>query len=608
MSTSLKQIPLTQLQRSKINIRKTDRHADIEQMAASIEANGLLENLVVQKKSGDGDARYEVVAGGRRLAALKLLAKRKKIDPDRPIPCLVLEDDPQAALEASLAENTVRMPVHPADQFEAFAALVGKGTELAEVASRFGVTDSFVQQRLKLAALSPRLIAEYRSGAMTLEQLTAFTLSDDQALQEATWFDRPYADMPAAAIRRFLTRSQIDGTDRRARFIGPQAYEEAGGTIVRDLFQAEGEGYYSDSQLLDRLVAQKLETEAAAVRADGWAWVEVHPDVTQVPFGRFGRAATIEVRLSDDDEARLTALGERYDELVSALEGEDDPKAVAELDAVTAELEALQAQKSGWSDEQRAKAGAIVAIDTDGSLFVMRGLLNRPAGGEESARAPKKQRDPAGYSEPVLLDLSAHRTAVLREELANKPGAAQLALLHALVERSFFAGVGESCLSILPTEADLARASPSVSSSKAAQAFQARHADWQARLPEPADLWVWLSAIPQSERETLLAHCTALTVNALEGRRSEGSLCQLAKELELNMTAWWRPTRENFLDRLSKTQILAAVAEGVSPEAASRLRDLKKESMASEAERLLGPTAWLPSSLRLEQAHLAEQA
>src|SRR5204862_7886959 len=128
--------------------------------AASIAANGLLENLVVHpNRHGRGDT-YEVVAGGRRLAALKLLAKRNTIDREHRVPCLILENG-TASTEASLAENFVRSPVHPADQFEAFAGLVHDGLSTDEIAARFGVTPVFVQQRLKLATVPPRLVAEY---------------------------------------------------------------------------------------------------------------------------------------------------------------------------------------------------------------------------------------------------------------------------------------------------------------------------------------------------------------------------------------------------------------------------------------------------------------
>jgi ParB family chromosome partitioning protein len=251
MSNTLMTIPLCQLKRSKDNIRKTEPLVGIEELAASIQANGVLENLVVFPIDRPDPAEpefYEVVAGARRLAALKLLLKRKKVVRDLRVPCLVLERSGAATpVEVSLAENIVRAPLHPADQFEAFLKLQKEGLPAEDIAARFGISATVVSQRLKLAAVSPRLMVEYRSGEMTLEQLMAFTITNDHKAQDEAWFENPYGDSSPQAIRRYLTKSHVEGGDRRARFIGAKAYEEAGGIVVRDLFQPEDEGYFTDS-------------------------------------------------------------------------------------------------------------------------------------------------------------------------------------------------------------------------------------------------------------------------------------------------------------------------------------------------------------------------
>ena len=605
MSNKLKMIPLCQLRPSKANVRKTDRLAGVEEMAKNIKDKDLLENLVVQTVEGakPSEITHEVVAGGRRFAALKLLAKRKKVARDYPVRCLVLGAD-ESATEISLAENFLRAPVHPADQFEAFAELVHEGNSVDDIAARFGVTPTFVEQRLKLASISPRLIAEYRSGAMTLEQLTAFTLSDSHALQEEVWFERSYAEMPAHAIRQLLTRSQVDAADRRARFIGAKAYQEAGGAILRDLFDAEDEGYFSDSQLLDRLVFEKLEAAAESIRAEGWRWVEIYPDLDLAQLSRHGRASTVELQLSEADEARLSTLGERYDELVAALE-EGEGAGSEELDQVSAEIAELESKKTAWPDEDKAAAGAIVSVGHDGLMEVHRGLLKsdptaRRAGNGHERRTTTGERG-NGYSDAILVDLSAYRTAALRELVSGNPDVAMQALLHALADQLLYGGPSDSCLRLVASEVRLAHASQSVAESRAWLAFQARHETWLARLPERERLWSWVGEIEPQDRSSLLAHCLALTVDALH-HRGNGSdragALNLALATGLDMRAWWRPTRENFLDRLSKNDILAAVSEGVSPQASWRLAGFKKERMAKEAEKLLAEGGWLPMPLR----------
>ena len=162
----------------------------------------------------------------------------------------------------SLAENVVRTPLHPADQFEAFSKLRAQGLGVEDIAARFGITPKTVQQRLKLAAVSPRLMAVYRDGEMDLDQLVAFTITDDHEAQERVWFDNPAYDRQPHALRRTLTQTLVEGSDRRARYIGAEAYEQAGGTVIRDLFRTDDEAYFTDSQLLDRLVSEKLAEEA----------------------------------------------------------------------------------------------------------------------------------------------------------------------------------------------------------------------------------------------------------------------------------------------------------------------------------------------------------
>jgi len=503
MSAALKMIPLCQLQRSKINVRKTGCDAGLEELAASIEAHGLLENLVVSKAPPKGEEpRYDVAAGGRRLAALKLLARRKKIARDHAVPCQLRAGD--ALLELSLAENLMRAPLHPADQYDAFAALKSEGLPIEDIAARFGLSPTVVQQRLKLAAVSPRLIAEYRKDEMTLEQLMAFAISDDHGAQEAVWFENPYADVSAHSIRRLLTRSHVDGRDRRARFIGAKAYEAAGGIVVRDLFDAENEGYFTDSQLLDRLVAERLEAEAAPVRQEGWLWVEMWPEADFERLNQFGRAKTIAVRLSKKDEKRLTKLGERYDELVSLVEDDSEQEGSDELDRVSEELEALQARTIAWADNAKASSGAVVFLNSDGRPTFQRGLIRpedrKPEPRRDKQAATESSAATTGYSEALLADLSAHRTAALREVLATNPDKALTALLEVLVRVVFFDAYPECCLKIVPSLTDLGRYSKSVGESKAAASSFERHAHWQGRLPPAETLWPWLEALGEMDR------------------------------------------------------------------------------------------------------------
>jgi len=305
--------PLSKLKKSPKNARKTPHsEAAIEAYAASIAAEGILQNLVVEPEldaEGAATGFYFVTIGeGRRLAQL-LRVKRKEIKKTEPIRCIV--DTTNDPYEISLDENVTRENMHPADQFEAFKKLADeRGFGAEEIAARFGVTPHVVRQRLRLGAVSTKLMQVYRDGGLTLEQLMAFAVTEDHARQEAV-FERLSHNRDATTIRRLLTETHVAATDRRAAFVGVEAYTEAGGTILRDLFTEDRGGYFEDVALLDLLVTAKLGREADAVReTEGWRWTEAHLDFPHA----HGLSRTRPVELSVDDQAPLEAARREVDQ------------------------------------------------------------------------------------------------------------------------------------------------------------------------------------------------------------------------------------------------------------------------------------------------------
>lgn len=281
-------IPLSRLRPSSRNVRKSGG-TSIPELAASIARVGLLQNLNVVA-STDGE-HFEVVAGRRRLAALKLLVKRRKLAKDHPVPCLLVPD--AAARTVSLTENVQREAMHPADQFEAFAALVAEGRPVEDIAADFGVTPLVVQRRLRLANVSPRLLADYRADAVTLDQLMALAITDDHAAQEAAFYESPHWQRSPDALRDHLTSEEIDaGRDAVARFVGMEAYEAAGGAVRRDLFADEDGGIFlADGGLLESLARDRLAPMADHVRAEGWSWTWRRVRLTPTCTSSSARAA-----------------------------------------------------------------------------------------------------------------------------------------------------------------------------------------------------------------------------------------------------------------------------------------------------------------------------
>ncbi len=636
-------IPLNKLKKSPRNARKTPHsEADVEAYAASIAAKGILQNLVVEPErdeAGQPTGFYFVTIGeGRRLAQL-LRAKRKQIKKTEAIRCVI--DTANDPFEISLDENVTRTAMHPADQFEAFRELAeNRGWGAEEIAARFGVTAQVVKQRMRLGAVSPRLMQVYRNGGLTLDQLMAFAITEDHARQEQVYESLSYNCDPSF-IRRELTETNVPATDRRAIFIGAEAYTEAGGNIIRDLFTEDRGGYFEDAALLDRLVMEELERRAFRIRGDeAWKWWEAHIDFPHAHGLR--RVYPHPVELSAEDEAAYTAAMEEYDRLSSAYEGADElPDDVDErCGELEAEIERLEALRRAYDPDDIARGGVFVVLDHDGRVRIERGFI-RPedekpeaedaSDGEtvvdgvrvngdgeiiedgedgDGASAPDtedEEDDGKPLSDILIRDLSAHRTLGLRLALGAQPDMALIAVTHALAAQTFYHAGDAHCLDIRPNSAHLASHADGIEDTAAAKVVADRHAGWAADMPRDVmDLWGFIAGLDHASVMALFAHCASLTVNAVKlpwerKPRAHATADRLASALALDMTEHWTPTVRTYLGRITKALILDAVREAVSHEAADRIASLKKQPMAKAAEQLLAGIGWLPPLMRTAQ-------
>ncbi|MBH1550233.1 ParB/RepB/Spo0J family partition protein [Stenotrophomonas maltophilia] len=609
------------------NVRKTPRMS-IPELAASIQRVGLLQNLIVIA-SADGE-HYEVVAGGRRLAALKLLAKKHRISKEWEVPCLLVADC--TARTASLTENVQREAMHPADQFEAFAALVAEGRPIEDIAADFSVTPLVVQRRLKLANVSPRLMADYRADAVTLDQLMALSITDDHAAQESAFYDAPTWQRQPSALRDRLTEREIDAYRHPlVRFVGLDTYEAAGGGVRRDLF-AEGDAgvYLTDAALLEQLAQDRLAGIAATVRAEGWAWVDATPGVTHADLHAFQRAPR-ERREPNKREAqrieklqeKMRAIGEAVD---TAMDADDEDKADAlqeEGEAVGEQLQTLEDGLQGYSPNVMAAAGAIVTIDRNGEAVIHRGLMreaeakalrtleklrqgfNGEGAENDDEGEDEEQPKAAAMSDRLAQRLSAHRTAALQIEVARHPQVALAAAVHGMVQtvmQGSHYGPRHDALPLgvsLKVQDRLEGMAPDWPESPAAVALRELQQVAGEALPQDsAELFAALLAKPQDELVRLLALCVASTVDVVTPRATpQQPGAELAQAVGLNMAAWWQPTNDGYFRHVPKAAILQAVGE-YAPEQVSRLAKLKKADIASEAERLADGTGWMPVTFK----------
>lgn len=623
-------IPLSLLRPSSRNVRQSSG-VSIPELAASIARVGLLQNLTVIA-CGDGE-HYEVVAGKRRLAALKLLAKRRKIDKAQAVPCLLVPD--ASARTVSLTENVQREAMHPAEQFEAFAALVAEGRPIEDIAADFGITPLVVQRRLKLANVSPRLLTDYRADAVTLDQLMALAITDDHAAQEVAFYDTPQWQRSPQALREHLTEREIDASrDALARFVGVEAYEAAGGGVRRDLFSDDSRGVFlTDAALLETLARDKLASTAEAVRAEGWAWVEAVPRTTSAELHSFQRARRDRHTPNNAEAKRLAKLQARQqaiDKKLNSDEAEDmSEEATAALykenDQIGAEIEAIEQSLLVFAPDMLVIAGVIVTVDHAGDIVMHRGLLREADAKALRAVARHSVGDDAGLgsgvsdaessdaaasalpriSEKLARRLSAHRTAALQIAVARQPQVALAALVHSFVlqvmmeKASVWRNAVEQPVRITATaQDDLDKHAPDLAQSPAALQLHDLRQSWLARLPtDPKELFAALLAAPQDTLLSLLAACVAMTVDATTPREDAVPAAALAQAVGLDMHDWWTPAAEGYFAQVSKSKVLEAIRV-FAPEHATRLLKLKKDALASEAERLAVGTGWLPEMLR----------
>ncbi|MGE0290014.1 MAG: ParB/RepB/Spo0J family partition protein [Bradyrhizobium sp.] len=651
-------IPFNKLVLSQSNVRRVKAGVSIEQLAESIAQRTLLQSLSVRAvvdAEGQETGMFEVPAGGRRYRALELLVKQKRLAKTQPVPCVIR--DGGLAEDDSLAENDERVGLHPLDQFRAYKLLHDGGMSEEDIAARHFVSPAIVKQRLRLASVSPKLHDAYADDGMTLEQLMAFSVTADQARQEQVWdnVSRSGNDEPYQ-IRRMLTENTVRASDRRAQFIGLDAYEQAGGAVMRDLFAHDDGGWLRDVPLLDRLVTERLKVEAETIAKEGWKWISV---AVEFPYGHATGLRELDgkpAHLTPEEQATTDALNAEQARLESDYRDADElPDEVDQrLGEIESALMAFENRPVLYDPTEVARAGVFISIDSEGRLSVDRGYVrvedDVPATGPDigqgidpsstegqeagacvqrtviavASSAVEAEEDDEDAAKPLpdrlITELTAHRTLALRDALAENPAIAFQAVLHNFVLTAFyrFASAG-SCLEIgLHTPTFPAQA-PGLRESASAKAVEARHECWKARLPKDEKaLWDALTALDGGAQASLFAHCASFAVNALfepanrynQGRVSANGVRTrldqadvLARAVGLDMVqAGWRPTVDNYLGRVTKPRILEAVREARGESSAQLIDHLKKADMAKEAERLLEGSAWLPEPLRLFDA------
>lgn len=597
--TDVIMIPLTKLVESEDNVRRANRKGGVNELASSIRSHGLLQSIVVRETP---QGKFAVIAGGRRLRALRMLAKAGDIEKNAPIPCRIISGD--NAAELSLAENIVRQDMAVHEELEAFQRLVESGNGPEAIAARFGVSPQHVARRLKLARVSPRLIEALKKEEATLDQLAALAIVDDHAAQEKAFFDAPDWARTPERLKAQLCQAHVPETDKLARFVGIGAYQAAGGAIVTDLFDEADEDsvrYLSDRDLLVQLAEVKLQPIATQVRGEGWAWVETAIDGvawTQFPD-----------RVREQHRVLTAAEEEEREQLYARL---DDATDEAKIKAIEAKIDALSVPE--WRADEVALAGAIITLSHSGEPKVERGLVK--AQDAKALKAIRRQRDKTdacddaeGASPPTLKpkpslpaklidELMAHKTLALRAELASQPDLVLRCVVFALAAN---ATSDLGLLSLIRVRIDAADVGKlTIRAESPAQAHYDGLLDaWRDRLPsDTGALWTYIAIADVS---TLLDLLAVLAAPAIELRAGRGEhiadlLCEAAG---LDMRKWWQASAGSFFEHVRKDVTVDAIMEVNPTLGRAKLDKSAKKDVLARIKKTFKGKGWLPAPLRV---------
>lgn len=585
---------LDNLSVSPKNVRKTNAKA-IDDLLASIPVHGLI-NKVLTVEPGEKEGHFHVIAGGRRLRALKELAKRKQIDKKFEVICTLYEGEDATGL--SLAENILRAPMHGADQFRSFNQLADAGQSIDQIASAFGVSETLIRKRLKLGRVAPAILDAYSADKISQEQVMAYAVTDDQERQLGVF--KANKDMQEWQIKKALTETDVPASDKRVKFVGLDAYRQAGGTVYEDLFTRDGNGmvYLSDVALLDRLMAEKLDAMIEEIKAEGWQGVEViegYSIYDQFP----GRVEPERRILSRLEEAELEQLQLEHEQLDTICEAHpDDAETLAAYEAVSAKIAVLTAE--AFTPEQMASSYAVIHFSHN-DVEIKRGLTKKQkktSAGASSKAAPLFDHE--GHprvSDKLQQELDCVRTVMISSDLANNPHIALVATVHAMALRLDYCGLETPC-KIGFENSGAADHIMHASELKPVCELALKQERHHAELPgEKADWWAYFLNMDQAALLERLALFAALSVQGYNtGIWARRNLDHLATALGTDPADHVTLSQLALFERTPKAHILSVIEQVKGRDKATNLSTMKKAALAERATQELNGI-WLPSSL-----------
>ena len=612
-------INLNLLHPTKQAVRVTPAMEDAhDEMVASIRAHGLLQPLVVRAEGNE----FYVVAGNRRYAALLALVNHGDLEPDAKINCTVLDNGDDT--ETALAENTVRVAMHPADQATAFVKLAATGATAEDIGNRFGLPKRTVQQRLRLGTLAPVIIDAYRNGEIDHATAQAYATTADTERQVVV-FEGYRGDRwqpRAEQIVRKLQENRMRSDSELATFVSSKAYHDNGGASEATLF--DDHSTFLDVELVERLAHEKLQRAADRLEAEGWKWVETYLDWQEGWDARNAcrRIYPPPVEATPEEQEILNAANE-WDARHEGMEWEDLPDdEKEEANRLSAQYDNVQQgmkDQRSFTDEQKAHAGVIVFLDHGGKKDTVEGLVRKgdlvpgetdPGSAATGRDDGAKKEKPKGYPQSVRDSVMELRNAVLRSEVRASPEIAQdiLTFNMALSLLTGWHGAGAGYYPQLPlgVRRDTPNRLPVPGASDEVNTYLA-DPEWKPAFFDAnksmGEMFADYRALSDEEKATitcavvsrmLLSKPTELGADGdvHSAIADELQTDYAARLLQVNPDLW---SVETYWAKLRKDQIVAEATPYLGEDWATAASTMKKKDLAADAaERMRAHKHWLP--------------
>lgn len=597
----MKNLTLDQLVDHPANVRAgSEIDENVATLAASIRSLGLLQPITVQKL----EAGYGVLAGRRRVAALRSLVETGDIEAGFKVPANVIAQNADHVAAISYAENVTQEPMTPFEEYEAFAAMLAEGHDGAAIAGVFGVTVKSVRDRLRFGRVHPEIRQAARERRIALDTMKAYAAHPDQDAQLRLFTAMskgPDHEHSSWRVRKALEEADVPADSALGKLVG-ETYRARGGAVAEGLFP-------EDAMFTDRGLAETIRDEILVEAAEkerarlGLKWAEGRPVLNGDEFSSYGRVYQGPVDTSEEEDARLEAIAAEMDEASVRMEelGEPDTdEGWDEIEALDEKLSALQVEadgiQNGYRPEDAERAGVFAFFDPhSGRIRLEAGFIrpeDRDHSGAEKAEAKAKEAEEKGLSQSLIDDLAAERAEIVAAAIAEDPALAYDLVVYRGVVSLMSASPWDaaSVLDLSFREAQRPHSRPEAKNAAVAARLAAARETLDLRFLDDgidkAEQFRRFRALDPGAKAAILAFVTAAAIHPSRKTRP-GALAEAVLEAAAaDIRAHWRPTSANYWSRVPKAHMLGVLAGFGMAGEAEECAAMKKAALADYMESL----------------------